>query len=87
MANTGDPRLASEGGKVSVERQPVTSSNVASIGYDGETETLEVGFVKGTVYQYQGVPQSIYEEFVASSSKGSYLNRVIKVRFVGTRVE
>ncbi len=69
-----------------MERVNVSSSNVAFIGYDSDTQTLEVGFVKGTVYQYPGVPQEVYEEFLSSSSKGSYLNGVIKVRFVGTRI-
>jgi len=70
-----------------MERKSVSSSSIGSIGYDPDSQTLEVGFVKGTVYQYPGVPQEVYEEFLASSSKGSYLNGMIKVRFVGNRVE
>ena len=36
-------------------RQPVSSSNIRSIGYDSESNTLEIEFHSGGVYQYFGV--------------------------------
>ena len=69
-----------------MDRTPVSSSNVASVGYDPDTETLEVGFVKGTVYQYSSVPPEVFEEFMQAASKGIYLNNVIKVRFSVMRI-
>ena len=33
-------------------RIPVASSNVATVGYDEATNTLEVEFKDGSVYQY-----------------------------------
>jgi hypothetical protein len=54
-------------------RIPVSSSNIASIGYDQGTQTLEVEFLKGSVYQYFDIPQAIYEEFISAESKGKYL--------------
>lgn len=35
-----------------MERQAVTSGTIASVGYDEATATLEIEFVKGTIYQY-----------------------------------
>lgn len=61
-----------------MNRRPVTSSNVASVGYDQNTLTLEVEFHSGSVYQYFDVPEAVYQEFMAAESTGRYLNRNIK---------
>lgn len=60
-----------------IERMVVQSSNLASVGYDPDTETLEVEFINCRVYQYLGVPQFIYEELMSSPSLGRYLNHNI----------
>lgn len=64
-----------------MERQSVSSSNVKSIGYDAASSTLEVEFNSGGVYQYYGVPESVYSALMHASSKGSYINDHIKNRF------
>jgi hypothetical protein len=61
-----------------MERIPIQSSNLASVGYDKTTNTLEVEFTNGNVYQYSGVPIDVYEGLMASNSKGRYLNENIK---------
>jgi len=62
-----------------VNRIPVVlSSNVASVGYDPKTQTLEVEFHNGTVYQYFDVPQSVYDAFMSAESKGGFLKSSIK---------
>ena len=43
-----------------MNRSPVSSINVASVGYDGSTLTLEVEFLSGSVYQYFDVPNAVY---------------------------
>ena len=40
-----------------MERQYVSSSNIASIGYDPDNQVLEIEFLSGAVYQYYDVPQ------------------------------
>lgn len=64
-----------------MNRNPVSSSNLASIGYDAESLVLEVEFNNGRVYQYFDVPQGTYDELMSASSKGSYMNNVIKKQF------
>jgi hypothetical protein len=61
-----------------MNRQPVSSSNIASIGYDLESQTLEIEFLNGGVYQYFDVPQHVYEELMSASSHGQYLASNIK---------
>ncbi len=67
-------------------RVPVSSSNVASVGYDSTTGTLEVEFLGGQIYQYFDVPVSLFEGMIAASSVGSYLNQNIKGSFRYARV-
>lgn len=69
-----------------MDRMPVDSSNVASIGYDAATMTLEVEFQGGSVYQYFDVPQNVYDAFVSCESKGGFLHQNIKGVFRYARV-
>lgn len=69
-----------------MNRTPVSSSNVASVGYDAYTMTLEVEFTNGSVYQYFDVPETEYQALVSASSVGSYLNRNIKTSYRYARV-
>lgn len=55
---------------------PVSSSNIASIGY--ENGTLYVAFNRGGLYTYSGVPESIYHGLMSASSHGSYLASHVK---------
>ena len=61
-----------------MDRTPVSSTELASVGYDEATSVLEVEFQKGGIYQYFGVPVEVYEQLIAASSKGSYFNQVVK---------
>jgi len=62
-------------------RQRVSSSNIASIGYDSSTLTLEVEFLNGSIYQYSNVPSNIYGALITASSHGTYLNANIKGKY------
>lgn len=71
----------------SVDRIQVQSSNVASIGYDSSSSTLEVEFLNGGIYQYFGVPDYIYEGLMNAASKGTYLNQnVIRAGYSYSRI-
>jgi hypothetical protein len=61
-----------------MERESVRSSNIASIGYDKQAEILEVQFHNGGIYQYSGVPLSIYQGLMGATSHGTYLNQHVK---------
>ncbi|MEH2372315.1 KTSC domain-containing protein [Nostoc sp.] len=56
----------------------VLSSNIASIGYDAKQQILEVEFLKGSVYQYSGVSESLYTGLMSADSHGNYLDIYIK---------
>jgi len=61
-----------------MDRQAVSSSNLASVGYDPNSNTLEIQFHSGGIYQYTGVPEYVYEELMSASSLGSFFARSIK---------
>ncbi|MCC6453963.1 MAG: KTSC domain-containing protein [Caldilineaceae bacterium] len=61
-----------------MEREQVSSTNLASVGYDPATQILEIEFHSGGVYQYAGVPAALYEGLMAASSHGSYFDHFIK---------
>lgn len=69
-----------------MNREPVSSTNVASIGYDEATQTLEVEFVNGSVYQYYNVGNALFEQFMHSSSKGRFLNTYVRPSYPFSRV-
>jgi hypothetical protein len=61
-----------------IEMIPVVSSNVDSIGYDPDTQTLRVRFNNGSAYEYMNVPAMEFEQLRSAPSVGSYLNRNVK---------
>lgn len=61
-----------------MEREPVSSSNLLSVGYDPASETLEVEFQKTGVYQYLNVPQFMWERLMQADSLGRFFNLEIK---------
>ena len=69
-----------------MERYTVASSNIASIGYDAGTETLDVEFLSGAIYQYYNVPQNMYDQLIQAGSKGRFLNTYIKNAYPYSRV-
>lgn len=58
---------------------PVSSSNIAALGYF--SETLVVEFNSGSLYAYDNVPKDTYDRFKAASSLGQFLNSEIKTDF------
>jgi hypothetical protein len=65
-------------GRLRMERTPVESSNLFSVGYDAGTSTLEIEFRSGGVYQYFGVPAGVCEGLMMAPSKGRYFDQYIK---------
>lgn len=51
----------------------VESSMIHAVGYDAETQTLEVVFNSGRTYFYEGVSQEVYDGLMAAESKGRYM--------------
>lgn len=64
--------------KPKITREPVTSSNIKSVGYDEPTRVLEIEFNKGLVYQYSPVTLAAYQELISAPSIGKHFHTHIK---------
>jgi hypothetical protein len=69
-----------------MNRMPVSSSDVASVGYDPNTMTLEVEFKNGSVYQYFDFPETGYQELMRASSIGQFLHANIRNNYRYTKI-
>lgn len=61
-----------------MDRTRVSSSNLASVGYDPNTRMLEIEFHSGGIYQYSNVPAYVYSSLMSASSHGSYFDAHVK---------
>ena len=61
-----------------MQREPVSSSSIASVGYDEATSTLEIEFHNGRIYQFSGVPPQMAAALRAAPSTGAYFNKYLR---------
>jgi KTSC domain len=69
-----------------MRREAVESSTLKSVGYEGKSQTLEIEFRSGMVYQYLDVPGAVYEGLRRAESKGRYFNDEIRDDYTFVRV-
>lgn len=56
---------------------PVQSEMLDAVGYDEESQILEVIFNTGDRYQYKNVPSFEYEGLMGAESIGQYMHKHI----------
>jgi len=61
-----------------MERVPVVSSNIAEVGFELSSNTLEIMFKDGRVYHYFDVPPRVFEDLQGVSSVGQYFHTEIR---------
>lgn len=66
-----------------IERLPVDSSNLKSIGYDEARGILAVEFQGGSIFHYYGVPLAVFEELGQAESRGHFYAKKIRGSFPG----
>jgi hypothetical protein len=67
-----------------MERTPVDSSSIASIGHDPDTDTLHVEFKSsGKIYVYPGVSADDHEALLKASSIGAHFGKHIRAHYSG----
>ena len=62
------------------------SSNVKSVHFDADTQTLRVTFQSGGVYDYAGVDENKANGFSTAESAGRYLDSNIKRQHTYSRL-
>lgn len=63
------------------------SQTIAYCKYNTLHSILLIVFNNGSHYEYSGVDKSIYDEFIAASSPGSYFSTVIRKLFSSKRIK
>lgn len=58
-----------------MDRQPVESSQLASVGYDAEKKILEIEFKGGGAYQYFDVPADKHFDLMHAAENGGSIGR------------
>ncbi|MEX1364290.1 MAG: KTSC domain-containing protein [Nannocystaceae bacterium] len=71
-----------------MEREPVESTALASVGYDPRRRVLEIEFrSSGKVYEYLDVPETMHAWLMRVPDKGGLFNRMIEGKFEFRRVD
>lgn len=55
-----------------MQRVPVNSTNILSVGYDPDSQMLEVEFATKRIYRYSSVPPHVYAGLMQTESHGKY---------------
>ncbi len=62
-----------------MERQPVSSSLIRSVGHDPVGSILEIEMIEpNRLYTFYDVPFSVHDELMEAASKGRYFNEFIR---------
>ena len=63
---------------VTMEGFKCNSRAIEAAEYEVNNKRLTVFFKNGSIYNYSDVPLRVYNDFRSSTSKGSFLNNVLK---------
>src|SRR2546423_13816690 len=64
-----------------IKREPVVSSNVASVGYSRRLHALEIEFARGAVYRFLDVPPGVYRGLLGAGSKGHFIAENLRGKY------
>jgi hypothetical protein len=67
-------------------RLKVNSPAILSVGYEPDSESLELEFPGSTIYEYHKVKPIIYMGLMHTESKGNYFNSYIKDKYEYTLI-
>ncbi|MFD7001549.1 KTSC domain-containing protein [Streptomyces mirabilis] len=68
-----------------MQRRPVVSSNIVSVGYEPTEMTLEIEFESG-IYRYFSVPESVHIGLMGASSHGRYFAQSIRDHYSFSKI-
>lgn len=71
---------------ITIDRAPVESSNLKSVGYDEARQLLDVEFGSGGVFRYEAVPPKVHAELMAADSIGRCFHRLVRSKFKAVKL-
>lgn len=64
-----------------IDREPIESSNLVSIGYSSERQVFAVEFKSGLILHYSGISPELAAEFYGAESRGRFYSQQIRGKF------
>lgn len=64
-----------------MERTPVSSSAIASVGYDRDAQTMHVEFASGKVHEYPDVEPETHAALMNAPSIGAHFSKHIRPHY------
>lgn len=68
-----------------IKRVAVQSTLLDAVGYDAESQTLELAFDSGSVRRLLKVPAAVYKALLAAPSKGKFYHRELRGKYVAVK--
>jgi hypothetical protein len=69
-----------------MDRTKVDSNTLSSIGYEPDSELLELEFASGEIYDYHKVQPYLYMGLMDSDSKDVYFNKYIRDKYEAEKI-
>jgi hypothetical protein len=69
-----------------MQMTPVASTMIRAVGYDPEESKLAVEFNNGATWEYDDVPQDIFDGLTGGGSAGAYFHNHVRNSFDGREV-
>lgn len=66
--------------------ETVESNMIHAVGYDADTQMMEVIFNNGRAYLYENVSRKTYKELMTAESKGQYMRDNIIKKFPSQKI-
>lgn len=57
------------------------------IKYNKDENKLQIEFNDGSIYQYFGVENNLFDDFIKSETQGIFFNKLIRGKFKYKRIE
>ena len=64
-----------------MKRTAIISKEILSVGYDAETQVLEIEFNDKSVYQFVRVTAEVYASFMRTEAKQEYFDTEIRDKY------
>lgn len=65
---------------------PVSSSQLAAVGYNKDSQKLRVRFNNGSLYEYADVPEGVDQGIIGADSPGGAFNATVKNAYSYERI-
>lgn len=67
--------------------QTIETDEIYSVKYNPDTQLLTVVMYEQGVFDFAGIPQDVYDKFMAAPEKDAFFEEQIQARFEGSKLD